>query len=59
MFPISVGSTCDIDAVKTRNTDLDDEDSKIARKKQRKVTVMTWAGVELETVGQLPEALMT
>lgn len=48
-----------IDAVKTRNTDLDDEDSKIARKKQRKITVMTWAGVELETVGQLPEALMT
>lgn len=59
MFPISVGSTCDIDAVKTSNTDLDDEDSKIGRKKQRKITVMTWAGVELETVGQLPEALMT
>ena len=58
MFPISVRSTCDIDAVKTSNTNLDDEDSKIARKKQRKITVMTWAGVELETVGQLPEALI-
>ena len=58
MFPISVRSTCDIDTVKTSNTDLDDEDSKIARKKQRKITVMTWAGVELETVGQLPESLM-
>ena len=35
MFLISGGSTCDIDAVKTSNTDSDDEDSKIGGKKQK------------------------
>ena len=58
MFLISGGSTRDIDAVKTSNTDSDDEDSKIGGKRQRKL-VIVWVGVEVETVGWLPRALMT
>ena len=42
MFLISGGSTCDIDAVKTSNTDSDDEDSKIGGKKQKKLQL--WCG---------------
>ena len=37
MFLISGGSTRDTDAVKTSNTDSDDEGSKIGGKRQRKL----------------------
>ena len=37
MFLVSGGSTHDIDAVKTGNTDSDNEDSEIGGKKQRKL----------------------
>lgn len=56
-FLISGGSTRDIDAAKTSNTNPDDEDSEIGGKKQRKITVMMWAGVEAETEGRIPEGI--
>ena len=37
MFLMSGGSTHDIDAVKTGNTDSDNEDSEVGRKEQRKL----------------------
>ena len=37
MFLVSGGSTHDIDAVKTGNTDSDNEDSEIGGKEQRKL----------------------
>ena len=43
--------------MKTSNTDSDNEDSEIGGKKQRKITVMMWGGVEVETVGRLPEGI--
>ena len=57
MFLISGGSTCDIDAVKTSNTDSDGQQN--WREEAKKITVMVWVGVEVETVGWLPRALMT